>query len=242
MATYRRAGGRPPVDDERLEIAADGTWRLWRTLGGARVGAFRGRLSTDRRRRLAEALEAARAAPSGSTGARTPSRPQPDGAHETFRAGPRPLAVPAGARVAGEWSRLAGLLRRWSDALTAEPERALELDPGGAAAAPALTRLGSGPVRIWPATLRLDGYARDADGIVMDRASAGAGATSEGARGEPITTNEGWSMRLDMPRALEAPAGGAVEVWAWLDIDGPDGPVRARLVARRPARGGRDRP
>lgn len=232
--SYTRSGGRPPADDERLEIAADGEWRLWRTLGGSRVGSFRGRLSADRRRRLEAALEAISSA---GTRKPSPSRPRPDAAHEAFRAGRRRLDVPSGEPVGGSWAPLVRLLRRWSEALTAEvtgAAAALELVPGGSGQPPHLARLGSDPLRAWPATLHVEAYARNADGVVVDREPAGAGIIAEGSRGEPVSTGAGWSVALSLPRVPAVPAGGTLETWVWLDVEGPDGAVRARLVAGEP--------
>jgi len=45
IASYRRAGGHAPADDESLEIAVDGRFDLVRTVGGPRVGRFAGTLS-----------------------------------------------------------------------------------------------------------------------------------------------------------------------------------------------------
>ncbi len=231
IATYARTGGRPPVDDEHLDLFADGTWRLWRTLGGTRVGAFRGRLSPDRRRRLAAALAEIDGA------ATRPARPRPDAAREAFGARSQTLGISAGEPVRGGWGRLVRLLRRWSEALTVQPDAALELDPGAAGGRPRLIRVGAGVLRAWPATLHVDLYVRDRDGIITDRASSGVGADGEdgGApRGDPVVTTQGWELALPVGLAGEAPRDRVVETWAWLDIGGPDGPVRARLVARRP--------
>jgi len=231
IAAYQRTGGRPPVDDERLEIDADGTWRLWRTMGGARVGAFAGRLSADQRRRLAAALESTAA----SQGAALPARSGRDAAHERFSAGRRTLRIVAGQPVGSGWKALARLLWRWTDSLAsvrgAEAALELELAPSG----PVLVRRGSAELRTWPATLHVDVYARASSGVIVDRASRGPGSVSDAASGEALTTGSGWSLPLVLPRAIDAPAGGQLEVWAWLDVDGPDGTVRVRMVASRTA-------
>lgn len=235
--SYARSGGRPPADDERLEIAADGEWRLWRTLGGSRVGSFRGRLSADRRRRLEAALVALAAASPESAPESSARRAGPDAAHEGFRAGRRHLGVPSGGPVRGPWAPLARLLRGWNEALTADvagAAAALELVPGRPGQLPQLARLGSDPLRVWPATLHVEAYARNADGVVVDRVSAGAGVITEGPRGDAVATGAGWSLPLPLPRTAAVPEGGTLETWAWLDVEGPDGVVRARPVAGEP--------
>ena len=231
IASYARRGGRPPEDDERLEIDDDGSWRLLRTMGGARVGTFAGRLTPDRRRRLAAAIdEAVGAAPPTA-----PARPLRDAAHEAFRAGRASLGIPAGQRVDDGWAPLARLLRQWSGSLASarDAEGALELRlaPEG----PVLARNGDAPLRLWPATVRIDLYARDGDGVIVDRAGVGPGDAGEGPRGEPMTTGPGWMLALAVPRLPAAPPGGRLEAWVSLDVDGPDGPASVRLVESRSA-------
>ena len=228
IAAYARTGGMPPADDERLEVDADGAWRLWRTMGGERVGSFRGRLSADRRRRLARALEAAQAAPP----ARTSARARPDGAHEAFRAGRRVLVVPAGQPVAGGWAPLVRLVRRWSVAFARVPDAEAALGLELRASGPAIVRHGGEPLRVWPPTLHADAYARDAAGIVVGRGSVDDdGAPPGGA----VATGPGWSLPVSRLPIPSTPPGGRLEVWAWLDIEGPDGAVTVRLVATAPA-------
>jgi hypothetical protein len=226
---YARTGGRPPVDHEHLRIGADGSWRLWRTMGGSRVGAFAGRLSADRRRRLAAALGEIR------EGGRSPARRHPDGAAEAFHAGDEVLHVPSGSAVSGEWRRLAHLLRRWSGALREEPEAALELRPGDGRLAAVLVRLGAGELRVHPETLHVELYARDPDGIIVDRVATGEGRMPASPRGEGVVTRDGWQLPLEVPRAVETPPGGSVEAWVYLDVAGPYGTVRARLIGSRSA-------
>lgn len=234
-ASYLRTGGIPPADDERLDVDEDGGWTLWRTMGGSFVGAFEGRLDRGRRRRLDEAVEATDAAGADTgPGGRAPRRPPPpDAGQEAFTAGERRIDLAAGARPPAGWDRLVRLLRDWSTSLAA---------PAGAAAAlelrmddelPVLVRHGPGHLVVWPATLRVEAYARDADGIVRDRVTAGAAADGGVDRGEPLTTGPAWSLDVDVPRLPVVPTGGRLEAWAWLDVAAPDGPVRVRLVASR---------
>lgn len=228
ITTYLRTGGRPPEDDEQLDIHDDGAWRLRRTMGGARVGTFAGHLDEERRRELGAALASAEGAhpPEAEVAAR-------DAAREAVRAGEARIDLAAGRDIDGPWRPLLELLRRWSGALAtaddAEAALELRLEPDG----PILARLGAAELRTWPATLHVDVYARDADGVVVGRASAGPGVEPEGPRGEVLTTTSGWMLAPELPRAIQEPASGTLEAWAWLDITGPDGPVRARLVARR---------
>ncbi len=228
IATYSRTGGRLPEDDERLEIDDDGAWRLRRTMGGPRVGTFAGHLGDGRRRELDAALASAADAPPPK-----PTRVARDAAREAVRAGEAVVDLAAGRDVNGPWRPLLGLLRTWSEALAtpddAEAALELRLEPDG----PVLARLGAAELRTWPATLHVEAYARDADGVVVERASAGPGVEPEGPRGEVLTTTAGWTLAPELPRAVAEPAGGTQEAWAWLDVAGPDGPVRVRLVARR---------
>ena len=225
IAAYERTGGAPPADDERLEIDADGGWRLWRTMGGERVGSFAGRLSADRRRRLASAIGGA----SDAGAAPTPSRPRPDAAQEAFRAGRHTLGLSAGRPVEGGWAALVSLLRRWSESLAAVAAAEAALSVELLASGPVLTRAGRAPLRVWPATLRVDVYARDEDGIVTGRSSLGSG-DEDAPRGDAITTDAGWWLPIEGAQLPPVPAGGRLEAWVWLDIEGPDGTVTARLV------------
>jgi hypothetical protein len=225
FAAYHRGGGRPPSDDESLEIRADGSWRLWRTVAGARVGAFTGRLSPDRARRLATAVDEARAAPPP-----TDVRRRPDSAAEAFRAGAAEISTPAAAPVRGGWSRLVHLLRKWSDDLTSEPEAALalELDTQGGAR---LTRIGPGILGVYPDTVAVRWYVRSREDVPIDQARNGADAGV--SRGEVVATGAGWSLPLAPPRPLPVPDGGSLEAWVTLAIAGPHAPVMARLYASR---------
>jgi hypothetical protein len=229
IAAYSRTGGRPPEDDEHLEIDDDGAWRLRRTMGGPRIGTFAGRLADDARAELGAAL-AGTAADAGPVPERTP----PDAARERVVAGKTSIGLAAGRDVAGAWGPLVELLRGWSDDLASadDAEAALELrlDDDG----PLVTRLGAGDLRAWPASLHVDLYARDADGLVTGHAAAGPGVEPETSRGEAVVTGPGWTMAAPLPRVVDAPEGGTLQAWAWLDVDAPDGPVRARLVASRP--------
>jgi hypothetical protein len=231
VSTYIRSGGQPPEDDERLDVLEDGTWRLWRTMGGPRVGGFSGHLSAARHRRLDDAIAAVWGVGVG------PVAPvaHPDVAREAFTAGEDRLDVTAGARVTGPWAALARLLRRWTEDLTTEPAGALALEvpPGGGL--PRLVHLGAAALRLWPATLHVELYARDADGVIRDRASGGAVPEDLPQRGDPLATADGWAMDLPVGRHPEVPPGGVLEVWALLDIEGPDGPVQARLTWRETA-------
>lgn len=231
LASYLRAGGLPPADDERLEIDEDGGWTLWRTMGGPLVGAFAGGLDTGRCRRLEAAVDAVAGNDAGAVGSRASRRPPPDGAQESFTAGERRLDLAASEPPPGDWASLVRMLRDWSTSLAV---------PAGAAAAlelrvdddlPVLERHGTDHLVVWPATLRVEVYARDGDGIVLGRVTAGAEPDEAVDRGEPLTTGPGWSLDVDVPRLPVVPDGGRLEAWVWLDVAGPDGPVRVRLVS-----------
>jgi hypothetical protein len=233
LASYLRAGGLPPADDERLEVEADGTWTLWRTMGGPCVGAFGGRLDAGRRRRLQAAVDAVADAGTPDAAADTRPRrpPPPDGVHESFTAGEEQLDLAAGAPAPGAWGPLVRLLRDWSATLAEPASATTALELGDDDGQPLLLRHGPDHLVVWPATLRVEVYARDRDGIVRDRVVAGKEAEGDVARGEPLTTGPGWSLDVDIPRLPVVPDGGRLEAWVWLDVAGPDGPARVRLVS-----------
>lgn len=234
-ASYLRAGGMPPADDERLEIDDDGAWRLWRTMGGALVGGFAGTLSADRRRRLAAAITSVEDGRGSmpSQGPARPGRPRPDSAHEAITVGEARLDIGAGGDPDPVWAPIVRLLRRWTEGLAAPDGADAALQLQLSATGPVIVRHGDGRLRVWPATLRVDVYARDRDGIVVDRASRGPGPDDVAPRGEETTTGPDWTLPVELPKPIDPPADGTLECWVFLDIDGPDGPTRVRLVASR---------
>jgi hypothetical protein len=65
---------------------------------------------------------------------------------------------------------------------------------------------------------------------VTGRSSTGSG-DEDAPRGDATTTDADWKLQIDGLHVPSVPAGGRLEAWVWLDIEGPDGPVTARLVA-----------
>jgi hypothetical protein len=185
--TFRREGGRPPPDHEVLTVAADGSYRLWRTIARASqppspVGRFAGRLPGDRWEQLHRVID--------SCG----------------KAEPIELSLPADA--AREQVVLASGVSTWADGkippapfddlaaeargllgeLTDSPEAALELRVDSNLAV-ALAQLGS-------AELDLDL----------------SGASIRAVRWDNDAAAEQWSALIDGPRSVTAVAGWIYEL------------------------------
>lgn len=138
--TYHRAGGRPPVDDERLRVDGRGTYTLWRTVAAEAVGSFGGALPTD----LADLQRLAdRAVAGGELQLQAP----PDAAIEHINVGSVSARLPASADPPPPWSELVAALRQLLREGQRQPRAALVLVSDG----PGHVRLrhaGSEPLRL----------------------------------------------------------------------------------------------
>jgi hypothetical protein len=129
MLRLHRIGGIRPPDNERLEIADDGGFVLWRTVGTATqpptpVGRFEGHLS-------ASDLDAAKAAVDAATTGTSPASAgpaHPGSSFDRLDINDVRAEVPAGAAVEGDWATAVDLARRLLHDLTAAPTAAVALD------------------------------------------------------------------------------------------------------------------
>jgi hypothetical protein len=144
ISLTRTGGLRPPPFDERLTVAADGTFTMWRSVSMASslpspIGSFAGRLDEANLAEIVTAAEAA-AAEGSRTWTITPDSPvdviEVDGANGT-------LGLHDGGE--GAWAVLAALARPLLGTLTAQPLAAVALDLEGGAA---LTHLGAAALRL----------------------------------------------------------------------------------------------
>ena len=106
LVRYGRTGGRPPRDDESMVIEEDGTFEGRRTVGGARVGTFAGRLAAGRLRGAPRGRRVRRR-PAGDVEVTTPL----DGATETVEVAGHTARMGSNERPTGPWKPLVESLR-----------------------------------------------------------------------------------------------------------------------------------
>lgn len=219
-----RAGGRPPSDDESLEVAADGSWTARRTVGGRRVGRFVGRLAEGDLAALV--ADAARAAETGDAEVPTPR----DGATETLEVAGGTITLGSNERAPSGWhplvERVRALLR---DALDGDPVAALGLEADVARAR--LVQAGGGVVEVDPASVSVRVARVGPDGTPFGRWQAGSGAEAGWTRVGP-----GWTLDLPYGHGLAPVDGDVLQVWVFVRVR--DGGTRAsRLYVPVPAGG-----
>ena len=212
LVRFSRAGGRPPADDEWIEVRADGSFSARRTIGGARIGRFAGRLHDGELEALTSEVSAARDA--GELWLETPR----DGATESVElgeAGEVAASLGSNARPPKPWAALVGRLRALLDEATAHPEAAVELVADAAGAR--LVAAGDGSLELDTAAIEVRLVRLDASGVPVWRWSAATGdATAMPPRWE--TTGQGWTAKLlfEVPPALAT--GEWLQVWVFVTL------------------------
>jgi hypothetical protein len=141
LTKYHRGGGRPPRDDETLEIDDDGSFVLRRTVGGPRVGGFAGTISKQALTGLKRLVEAADDFEDRPTGL-------PPHVLETVSTARADIAIGVRSKAKGPAVKLAKRLRQLADDLTDEPLAALELGVASDGAGITLASVGSEPVEV----------------------------------------------------------------------------------------------
>lgn len=144
MIRLHRVGGRPPVDDELVEVADDGSILVHRTISRAAaplgpVGRFGGQLQAGVAQRIRD--EAAAAAGAGNVDLPVPAGAARDDLEVT---GVRAVG-PAGAALPAGWSGLATSLRALLTSFASQPIAALDATVTKATALE-LRHLGSEPL------------------------------------------------------------------------------------------------
>lgn len=179
---FRRQGGTPPPDYEALEVAADGTFTLWRTIARVSrpptpIGRFAGSLDDAQRGDLDALLERCGKAEPVSLG------PPAGAAVDKVILGKRTSTWAEDATPPAPWDGLAALLRGFLGELTRHPAAAVGL------AGPVLTHLGAEP-------LELDL----------------SGATVRAVRWEEGAAVDTWQAEVSGPRSVTATPGWSFEV------------------------------
>jgi hypothetical protein len=231
--SFGRSGGRPPADDEGLQIADDGRYTARRTVAGARVGRFAGTLPAARIKALRAAVAAVGDAPGADV--QTPL----DGATEIVEAAGRTTRMGSNEAPPEPWTSLVLALRETIDAdAVADPVAALELRAGTRDAA--LAHAGSEPLELDLASVEIRVVRLDAEGAVLGRWAGRTQAIDEDAAQPPIQWTEagsGWQQDLPYGHGLELAPGDWLQVWVNASVrdHGNPSPRDVRLFVGVPA-------
>jgi hypothetical protein len=241
LVRFRRSGGISPRDDERLDVASDGSFEAHRTVGGARIGTFAGQLASATLRRLQADVAAIRDATDLEIA--TPR----DGATEYVEAGGRTARIGSNERPTGSWKALIGRLRRLlEDDVVEAPNAAIELTASPTAAS--LRHAGSEPLDVDLASAVIRVVRLADDGRVLDRwghdpqaAVVEDSLEAAGARHAPDWTRAGigWSRDLPFGHSLEMAAADTLQVWVEVAIRDAAGTRHGQLYV--PVQSGKGR-
>ena len=206
MISLTRTGGmRPPRFDERLDIANDGTFQMWRSVGTATVpatpiGRFAGRLSDAKWESLEEASRGA-----VGEGSREWS-PLPDSPVDRLQVNVASATLGIHDNGDGAWAALIQLVRQLLVDLTGVPAAAIALEADGGGAA--LVHRGSNPLRVdlsnlsvravhWRGSDALDTWTTDVPSLK-----------------EEVVAESGWRFALPMNPGFKSRPGDRVVVRA----------------------------
>lgn len=141
LASYHRSGGRRPSDDESLEIDADGSFVLTRTVGGPRVGSFAGTISKHSLAALTKLAEKADDYDDRPTGL-------PPHVMESVATSRADISVGARAKADVPAMKLVKRMRQLVDDLTANPAAAIELTVAADGRSITMQSVGADPVEV----------------------------------------------------------------------------------------------
>jgi hypothetical protein len=211
-----RSGGRtPPPDRERLEVADDGTFTLWRSVRSPVVGRFGGRLDDGLSAQVSSLAAAAAAV-------EPPAGPQvPGAATETITVDGVSLRTGSSNDPPGPWGALVVVLRTWLRELTSSPVAAVGLDVAGDGSSAKLVHRGSEPIG-----LDLSGLSVRA--VVWGPGWEQGGNWSTSVAGDAkVDAGPGWSYDLPFDHGLTVGAGDALHVFATFGLFDGDAAVAA---------------
>jgi hypothetical protein len=141
LAEYRRGGGRPPRDDESLEVETDGSYVLRRTVGGERVGHFAGEIPKRGLTALKRLVEAAEDLDDRPTGL-------PPHVTESVSTARADITMGVHAKASSPAAKLVKRLRQLVDDLTDEAVAAVELRVAADGSGITLASVGTEPVEV----------------------------------------------------------------------------------------------
>jgi hypothetical protein len=225
LVRYGRSGGRPPADDEHLIVEDDGAYRARRTVAGARVGRFAGRLTE-------AGLDALRAAVDGVRDAADIAVLTPhDGATEVVEAAGHAARMGSNEAPPQPWRTLVLALRQAIDTdAVADPVAALELRAGTRAAV--VAHAGTETLEVDVASVVVRVVRLDAEGAVLGRWSGREQPAADEDSGQPAAdwddAGPGWTKTLPFTHGLELAPGDWLQVWVNARVREPGDPaVRA---------------
>jgi hypothetical protein len=211
-----RSGGRtPPPDREHLDIAADGTFSLWRSVRSPVVGAFAGRLDDDRSAHLRELAAAAAAAEPPA------AKQMPGAATETITVGPASLRTGSSNDLPGPWGELVSVLRSWLVELTASPAAAIALDVAADGSSAKLVHRGDGTIPVDLSSLSVRAVVWGPGWEQRGQWSAESPAAGR------VDAGPGWSHDLPFDHGLTIGPGDALHVFARFGLFDGDAAVAA---------------
>jgi hypothetical protein len=226
LVRYQRRGGRPPADDEALEIAPDGAFTARRTVGGGRVGRFAGRLDAAVVDKLSAAVDAV-----GAGDDLTIATPA-DGATEVVEAAGRTGQFGSNEKPPVPWKALVDRLRTLLDGEVLEhPVAALEVVATTRTAR--LGHIGTEPLDVDVASVAVRAVRLDEGGAVLGRWNGSLGPVADedtkaaAGAAQRVTAGPGWEQELPFRHGLELAPGDVIQVWVHLRVgDGKDRNVR----------------
>ncbi|HEY6569138.1 MAG TPA: hypothetical protein VIZ22_02560 [Candidatus Limnocylindrales bacterium] len=124
LVTWRRLSSMPPPERELLDVEADGSFRLWRSIAPV-VGRFGGSLPAGVVSELEGLVSAV-----GSAAAPRPGSLPADASVEQLEVGGARSVFEAGAEADPPWGDLLAACRRIADARTDAPVAAIALEVG----------------------------------------------------------------------------------------------------------------
>ena len=226
----RTSSFQPPHDREILEIAENGDFTMWRSIGWATypptpIGRFGGQLDAGQRRHVQSLATTA------SARGELSRRITPDSPVETIDAGATTARLGAYDEPDGPWGELIETLRQWLHDLTAAPRAAIaiEVEPDGRSAH--LVHQGTESLQVDMSELTVRAVLWGAD-----HAKAGdwhAPAEARSGQGT-VEAGSGWSFDLPFSHGFNVEEG--QEVVAYVTFGLLDGQTSVLVAAQTPRR------
>jgi hypothetical protein len=230
---YTRGGGRkPPHDREQLEIRADGSFSLWRSIGSASyppapVGRFAGQLDPSALDDLRDKVMTATRAGNLSL------IPPPGAAIEKIRLGKVEASLGIHQEPEGPWGTLVEHLRQLLTDLTNYPRAAVALEVDSDGRSVYLVHLGEEALRLdlKNFTIRAvlwQGYQKEADWQLFKK---------EDQWPDQLTAQAGWSFKLPFDHNFQVTEGREVVAYVTLSLFDGETAIPVALESRRLSEG-----
>jgi len=207
MLNWRRNGGFDPEDEERLAVADDGSFELWRTIGWSAVGRFSGTLADQTRDLLHAAVDAA--ADAGPYEGRVPHGAATEIYDLGEQDGAEVYAVLGGSDdPGGGWQRLVDLVRDLVQGeLLRSPSAAVVLGVADGGHAVHLQHAGDEPLVLDLSAVQIQATRMDATERLDEAWSATLAAGTDAE-----TAGPGWTLDLPLDHSLPGGDGAKVQL------------------------------